>query len=85
MTYHLWLKLQVFGKILMMNIRNNLFLFELSKNMSVVLTFVDLKHTEQGRQPTDQPDAVFASRHKDSNSVACIDDKCYVLTFSEYC
>uniref|UniRef100_UPI00398F0317 bromo adjacent homology domain-containing 1 protein-like n=1 Tax=Pristiophorus japonicus TaxID=55135 RepID=UPI00398F0317 len=28
---------------------------------------------------------LFASRHKDVNSVACIDEKCFVLTFSEYC
>lgn len=28
---------------------------------------------------------VFASRHQDQNSVACIEEKCYVLTFAEYC
>lgn len=27
---------------------------------------------------------VYASKHRDTNSVACIDDKCYVLTFFEY-
>lgn len=43
------------------------------------------EHTERGRQPTDAPDEVFASRHRDANSVACIEDKCYVLTFNEYC
>lgn len=43
------------------------------------------EHTEHGRQPTDAPDEVFASRHRDANSVACIEDKCYVLTFNEYC
>lgn len=43
------------------------------------------EHTELGRQPTDAPDEVFASRHRDANSVACIEDKCYVLTFNEYC
>ena len=28
---------------------------------------------------------VYASRHRDTNSVACIDDKCYVLTYNEFC
>lgn len=53
--------------------------------MMSLLWYYRPEHTEQGRQPTDQPDEVFASRHKDSNSVACIEDKCYVLTFNEYC
>lgn len=43
------------------------------------------EHTEQGRQDNDANDEVFASRHKDHNSVACIEDKCYVLTYNEYC
>ncbi|XP_047997861.1 nucleolar protein dao-5-like [Leguminivora glycinivorella] len=43
------------------------------------------EHTHGGRQPDDAPDEVFASRHRDANSVACIEDKCYVLTFNEYC
>ncbi|XP_038212463.1 uncharacterized protein LOC119832781 isoform X1 [Zerene cesonia] len=43
------------------------------------------EHTERGRQAGDAPDEVYASRHKDANSVACIEDKCYVLTFNEYC
>jgi hypothetical protein len=53
--------------------------------MMSLLWYYRPEHTEQGRTPADQPDEVFASRHKDSNSVACIDDKCYVLTFHEYC
>ncbi|XP_044750008.1 proteoglycan 4 isoform X2 [Coccinella septempunctata] len=53
--------------------------------MMSLLWYYRPEHTEQGRVPADQPDEVFASRHKDSNSVACIDDKCYVLTFNEYC
>ncbi|XP_030745713.1 bromodomain-containing protein 4-like isoform X2 [Sitophilus oryzae] len=53
--------------------------------MMSLLWYYRPEHTEQGRLPVDQPDEVFASRHKDSNSVACIDDKCYVLTFNEYC
>lgn len=28
---------------------------------------------------------IFASRHQDENSVACIEDKCYVLTLAQYC
>ena len=28
---------------------------------------------------------VLASRHRDDNSVACIMEKCYVLTFSQFC
>uniref|UniRef100_H3AUS9 BAH domain-containing protein n=2 Tax=Latimeria chalumnae TaxID=7897 RepID=H3AUS9_LATCH len=28
---------------------------------------------------------LFASRHQDVNSVACIEEKCFVLTFAEYC
>lgn len=53
--------------------------------MMSLLWYYRPEHTEQGRQPADGPDEVFASRHKDHNSVACIEDKCYVLTFSEYC
>lgn len=43
------------------------------------------EHTKQGRQKGDMPDELFASKHRDVNSVACIDDRCYVLTFNEYC
>ncbi|XP_060530509.1 uncharacterized protein LOC132704505 [Cylas formicarius] len=53
--------------------------------MMSLLWYYRPEHTEQGRLPSDQIDEVFASKHKDSNSVACIDDKCYVLTFNEYC
>ncbi|ENN78496.1 hypothetical protein YQE_05039, partial [Dendroctonus ponderosae] len=53
--------------------------------MMSLLWYYRPEHTEQGRLLTHQPDEVFASRHKDSNSVACIEDKCYVLTFNEYC
>ena len=28
---------------------------------------------------------VMASRHKDDNSIACIVDKCYVLSYPDYC
>lgn len=53
--------------------------------MISLLWYYRPEHTEQGRQPCDETDEVFASRHKDTNSVACIEDKCYVLTFNEYC
>lgn len=63
----------------------SLFLFVPGEMMMSLLWYYRPEHTEQGRLPIDQPDEVFASRHKDSNSVACIEDKCYVLTFNEYC
>lgn len=53
--------------------------------MMSLLWYYRPEHTDQGRLESDQPDEVFASRHKDSNSVACIEDKCYVLTYNEYC
>lgn len=53
--------------------------------MMSLLWYYRPEHTDQGRRPADRPDEVFASRHKDTNSVACIEDKCYVLTFNEYC
>uniref|UniRef100_A0A1Y1LJP6 BAH domain-containing protein n=1 Tax=Photinus pyralis TaxID=7054 RepID=A0A1Y1LJP6_PHOPY len=53
--------------------------------MMSLLWYYRPEHTEQGRQDYDESDEVFASRHKDTNSVACIEDKCFVLTFNEYC
>merc|ERR1712066_959435 len=32
----------------------------------------------------DHPAAIYASKHYDSISAACVDDKCYVLTINEY-
>lgn len=43
------------------------------------------EHTEGGRKPQHLADEIFASRHRDVDSVECIEDKCYVLTFNEYC
>jgi len=43
------------------------------------------EHLDCGRRPCDQPDEIYASRHRDHTSVACIEDKCYVMTFNEYC
>lgn len=43
------------------------------------------EHLQGGRSPSMHENEVFASRHQDQNSVACIEEKCYVLTFAEYC
>ncbi|XP_029530767.1 bromo adjacent homology domain-containing 1 protein-like [Oncorhynchus nerka] len=44
------------------------------------------EHTQGGHNPsTHCENEIFASRHQDQNSVACIEDKCYVLTLAQYC
>uniref|UniRef100_A0A3Q3G679 Bromo adjacent homology domain containing 1 n=1 Tax=Labrus bergylta TaxID=56723 RepID=A0A3Q3G679_9LABR len=44
------------------------------------------EHTQGGRNPNVHcENEIFASRHQDVNSVACIEDKCYVLTLAQYC
>uniref|UniRef100_A0AAQ5YS73 BAH domain-containing protein n=1 Tax=Amphiprion ocellaris TaxID=80972 RepID=A0AAQ5YS73_AMPOC len=44
------------------------------------------EHTQGGRNPSMHcENEIFASRHQDVNSVACIEDKCYVLTLAQYC
>jgi len=43
------------------------------------------EHLDCGRRAFDTPDEIYASRHRDHTSVACIEDKCYVMTFNEYC
>ncbi|KAI9562380.1 hypothetical protein GHT06_013345 [Daphnia sinensis] len=53
--------------------------------MMSLLWYYRPEHTEGGRRATDLDDEIFASRHRDVCSVACIEDKCYVLTFNEYC
>ncbi|XP_021916098.1 uncharacterized protein LOC110828084 isoform X2 [Zootermopsis nevadensis] len=53
--------------------------------MVSLLWYYRPEHTDHGRKPDDMEDEIFASKHKDINSVACIEDKCYVLTFNEYC
>lgn len=53
--------------------------------MVSLLWYYRPEHTDHGRRPGDMEDEIFASKHKDINSVACIEDKCYVLTFNEYC
>ncbi|RZF43202.1 hypothetical protein LSTR_LSTR015725 [Laodelphax striatellus] len=53
--------------------------------MMSLLWYYRPEHTDHGRRAEDNVDEIFASRHKDINSVACIEDKCFVLTFNEYC
>lgn len=54
--------------------------------MMSLLWYYRPEHTEMpGRKPNQMPEEIFASKHRDVNSVACIDDKCFVLTFNEYC
>ena len=53
--------------------------------MMSLLWYYQPEHTEAGRKPNHMENEVFASRHRDENSVACIDDKCYVLTYDQYC
>lgn len=44
------------------------------------------EHTQGGHKPNVHcENEVFASRHQDVNSVACIEDKCYVLPLAQYC
>lgn len=53
--------------------------------MMSILWYYRPEHTDSGRRPEDLPDEIFASKHRDHLSVACIEDRCYVLTFNEYC
>ncbi|XP_042247336.1 bromo adjacent homology domain-containing 1 protein-like [Thunnus albacares] len=44
------------------------------------------EHTQGGRDPGAHcENEIFASRHQDENSVACIEDRCYVLPLAQYC
>ncbi|KAK0144750.1 Bromo adjacent y domain-containing 1 protein [Merluccius polli] len=45
------------------------------------------EHTQGGRDPGGAhcENEIFASRHQDENSVACIEDRCYVLPLAQYC
>lgn len=54
--------------------------------MMSLLWYYRPEHTDLERKPPIQiAGEVFASKHRDTNSVACIDDKCYVLTYNEFC
>ncbi|XP_026115584.1 bromo adjacent homology domain-containing 1 protein-like [Carassius auratus] len=44
------------------------------------------EHTQAGRDPSMHcENEIFASRHQDENSVACIEERCYVLPLAQYC
>ena len=53
--------------------------------MMSLLWYYRPEHTESEKLPRHISSEIFASKHRDENSVACIEDKCYVLTLSEYC
>ncbi|KAK2157219.1 hypothetical protein LSH36_195g03067 [Paralvinella palmiformis] len=53
--------------------------------MMSVLWFYRAEHTETERLPRYIDNEIFASRHRDVIPAVCIDDKCYVLTFNEFC
>ncbi|KAH9519539.1 hypothetical protein Btru_002970 [Bulinus truncatus] len=53
--------------------------------MFSMLWYYQPEHTLHGREPEDGDQELFASKHREENSVACIDDKCFVLMFNEYC
>ena len=63
---------------------NTIILFPGEMCMSL-LWYYRPEHVESGRKADDLPDEIFASKHRDFTSVACIEDKCYVMTFNEYC
>ncbi|XP_014061762.1 bromo adjacent homology domain-containing 1 protein isoform X1 [Salmo salar] len=59
---------------------------ESGEMMMSLFWFYRPEHTQGGRDPnTHCENEIFASRHQDENSVACIEDKCYVLTLAQYC
>jgi hypothetical protein len=64
---------------------NEKWFFLAGEMMMSLLWFYRPEHTDIGRQVEDLPEEVFASRHRDHTSVACIEDKCYVMTINEYC
>ena len=65
---------------------NKVFLFNFSGEMCMsLLWYYRPEHLDCGRRAFDTPDEIYASRHRDHTSVACIEDKCYVMTFNEYC
>ncbi|XP_078489989.1 uncharacterized protein LOC100180444 [Ciona intestinalis] len=55
--------------------------------MISLLWFYRPEHTEDNRPISDEvsDDELFASRHQDEMSVACVEDRCHVVTYSEYC
>ena len=62
--------------------RNNCGVAEM---MMSVLWYYRPEHTETERLPQFIDSEIFASKHRDAIPVACVDDKCHVLTFNQYC
>ena len=63
---------------------NNVLIFSGEMMMSL-LWYYRPEHTDLEYYNNEMLTEIFASKHRDVNSVACIDDKCYVLTYSEFC
>ncbi len=53
--------------------------------MMSLLWYYRPEHTDLEYYSNQMMGEIFASKHRDTNSVACIDDKCYVLTYNEFC
>ncbi|XP_054154112.1 probable serine/threonine-protein kinase DDB_G0282963 [Oppia nitens] len=53
--------------------------------MMSLLWYYRPEHTDLEYYCNQPVSEIFASKHRDVNSVACIDDKCYVLTYNEFC
>nr|XP_039248113.1 uncharacterized protein LOC120325988 [Styela clava] len=55
--------------------------------MISLLWFYRPEHTEDSRVLSSRynDSELFASRHLDEISVACVEDKCFVLTYNQYC
>ncbi|KAK3588884.1 hypothetical protein CHS0354_025867 [Potamilus streckersoni] len=53
--------------------------------MMTLLWYYRPEHTEAGRKPQHLENELFACRHWDETTLACIEDKGYVLTYNEYC
>ena len=67
-------------------LQNNMFYFNILGEMCMsLLWYYRPEHVDTGRKSEDLQDEIFASKHRDFTSVACIEDKCYVMTFNEYC
>ena len=67
-------------------LQNYIFYFNILGEMCMsLLWYYRPEHVDTGRKSEDLQDEIFASKHRDFTSVACIEDKCYVMTFNEYC
>ncbi|XP_040581568.1 uncharacterized protein Hers [Lepeophtheirus salmonis] len=53
--------------------------------MLSLLWYYRPEHLDNGRNNFELSDEIYASKHRDFTSVACVEDKCYVMTYNEYC